>query len=126
MVYGARPLSVAHRIEERGITGVMIVRGRVFESDDDSIVSEPRRRAIAVAPLEPGQTLGDGRFIVQQRLGAGAMGLVNSVLDNDRGESVALKTLQTQDASSEYVLKQGFAPLATWYIHTSFVCTSYL
>ena len=52
------------------------------------------------------------RFVVERRLGEGAMGVVFEARDEQRGEHVALKTLGRMDGASVYRLKQEFRALS--------------
>ena len=52
------------------------------------------------------------RFVVERRLGEGGMGIVYEALDVQRGERVALKTLDKMDGGSVYRLKKEFRALA--------------
>jgi hypothetical protein len=47
----------------------------------------------APAPLLPGTTLGQGRFVVGEMIGCGGMGAVYAVRDGQRGADLALKLL---------------------------------
>ncbi len=55
---------------------------------------------------------GTTRFAVVRRLGAGGMGVVYEVIDQERGGRVALKTLPRADAALLYHLKSEFRSLA--------------
>lgn len=55
---------------------------------------------------------GTDRYELIRLLGAGGMGIVYEVLDRERGERVALKTLNHVSASGIYDLKQEFRSLA--------------
>jgi eukaryotic-like serine/threonine-protein kinase len=52
------------------------------------------------------------RFRTVNRLGSGGMGIVYEVLDVERNQVVALKTLRSSDASAIYRLKREFRTLA--------------
>ncbi len=64
---------------------------------------------MTVTPEEEFQ--GTERFAIQQRLGAGAFGVVYRAFDRDRGGCVALKTLRRADVEALYRLKQEFRSL---------------
>jgi hypothetical protein len=53
-----------------------------------------------------------GRFTIQQRLGAGGMGVVYRAFDRERGEVVALKTMRRIDPRALYRFKHEFRTLA--------------
>src|SRR5436190_17276921 len=53
-----------------------------------------------------------GRFRAIARLGEGGSGLVYRVHDGERGQDVALKTVQAVSASAIYQLKREFRTLA--------------
>jgi serine/threonine protein kinase len=59
-----------------------------------------------------GHTVGDGRFRLLRRIGAGGMGIVYQAHDRQRDEVVALKTLQRPDPALLYRLKREFRTLA--------------
>jgi len=63
-------------------------------------------------PLSPGQTLWNGRFHIERRLGSGGMGIVYEAHDDVRAERVALKTLSRLNANGIYRLKQEFRSLS--------------
>src|SRR4051794_30543451 len=65
-----------------------------------------------VAELPEGAELCAGRYLVQQELGRGGMGIVYAVWDNEREERVALKTLTRSSPHSIYRIKQEFRGLA--------------
>ena len=56
---------------------------------------------------------GTERFTVLRSLGAGGMGAVYEVLDRERNEHVALKTLRRSDGQLLYRLKQEFRALSS-------------
>ncbi len=60
----------------------------------------------------PDWLAGSSRFTVQGRLGKGGMGVVYRVIDHDRGELVALKTMRRIDPRALYRFKQEFRTLA--------------
>lgn len=64
---------------------------------------------------------GTERYQVQRRIGAGGMGVVYQVLDRDRGQVVALKTLRRATATDIYRLKREFRSLAG-IAHPNLVC----
>ena len=53
-----------------------------------------------------------GRYELVRTLGAGGMGVVYEALDRERGDRVALKTLQHADASGLYQFKREFRALS--------------
>jgi tetratricopeptide (TPR) repeat protein len=65
-----------------------------------------------VPDLEPGAQLGTGRYVVQRKLGRGGMGVVYAVRDEERGESVALKTLTRSSPAAIYRIKNEFRALS--------------
>lgn len=56
--------------------------------------------------------IGTERFVVRRRLGAGGMGVVYHVFDQDRQADVALKVLLRLDADGIYKLKAEFRALS--------------
>jgi len=54
----------------------------------------------------------DGRFEIEERIGAGGMGEVFQAFDRERNQRVALKTLSQADAKSIYRFKREFRALA--------------
>jgi len=56
--------------------------------------------------------IGEPRFELKRRLGAGGFGIVHEVYDHARGAEVALKTLARLDAAALYRFKREFRALA--------------
>ncbi|MFO0619470.1 MAG: protein kinase [Polyangiaceae bacterium] len=61
---------------------------------------------------EPGAPVQIGRYRIEERLGAGGMGVVYVATNTDRGERVALKTLQHVSADGLLRLKNEFRSVA--------------
>ncbi len=83
-----------------------------FSLDTDIDIDASRNAttdsAGAIGPV-PAST---GRFTVQDRLGAGGMGVVYRAFDRERGEVVALKTMRRIDPRGLYRFKHEFRTLA--------------
>lgn len=58
------------------------------------------------------RTLGDGRYVVIRRLGAGGMGVVYEALDNERQDRIALKSLPRVEPDALARFKNEFRHLA--------------
>ncbi len=52
------------------------------------------------------------RFVIKHKLGVGGMGMVYEAFDRERRQSVAIKTLRTDDATALFNLKREFRALA--------------
>ncbi|MHC4400973.1 MAG: serine/threonine-protein kinase, partial [Planctomycetota bacterium] len=63
---------------------------------------------------------GTKRFVVEQRIGAGGMGVVYRAFDRERKEIVAIKTVRSVEARTIYRLKREFRSLADM-VHTNLV-----
>src|ERR1019366_5451202 len=80
-----------------------------------------QRSNIGGVPSDPeGEWKGTARYEVVDRLGWGGMGVVYEVLDRERGERVALKTLQRFTPAALYLFKLEFRTLADVH-HTNLV-----
>ena len=74
------------------------------------IISDRSGASGARQPAE--DFVGNGRFLVQQRLGAGAFGVVYEAFDRQERSRVALKVLRFNEADALYRFKKGFRSLA--------------
>src|SRR5687768_5403072 len=63
-------------------------------------------------PMENDDFVGNVRYAIRRRVGAGGMGVVYEAVDLERGCAVALKTLATVSAAGIYRLKNEFRSLA--------------
>src|SRR5690606_32384024 len=63
--------------------------------------------------------IGNSRFEIQRRLGAGGMGVVYKAYDHERKEIVALKTVRETDGELIYRFKNEFRLLAD-FLHPNF------
>jgi eukaryotic-like serine/threonine-protein kinase len=80
-----------------------------------------QRTNIAAEPSDPqGEWKGTARYEVVGRLGEGGMGVVYEALDRERGQRVALKTLQRFTPAALYLFKREFRTLADVH-HTNLV-----
>ncbi|MEL7058959.1 MAG: protein kinase [Acidobacteriota bacterium] len=64
------------------------------------------------SPLLLGEFTGTDRFLIQQRLGAGAAGVVYEAYDRRLDALVALKVLRARDPDALYRFKKGFRSVA--------------
>src|SRR6266849_1124770 len=65
-----------------------------------------------MAGLDPEDFVGNDRFLIQERLGAGGYGVVYRAVDRQRNHLVALKTLRNVAATALVHFKQEFRTLA--------------
>src|SRR5690606_27204701 len=77
----------------------------------DTWYGDERQSEVPVSELAPGETLGNGRFRVLGTRGRGAMGRVYAVVDHERGQTVALKTLRLASPEAAHALKLEFRAL---------------
>ncbi len=75
--------------------------------------SPPSLEDAAPVPGGGGPFLGNARFDLRRRLGAGGFGTVFEAWDRDRGALVALKLLKEQQGDALYRFKQEFRSLCT-------------
>src|SRR5262249_5023558 len=70
-------------------------------------------RSLPAEPAQPGERWGaGGRFVIQEEIGRGGMGVVYRVFDAEMERDVALKTLPSLVPSEIVVLKEEFRALA--------------
>src|SRR5262245_22241867 len=62
--------------------------------------------------LAPGDTLLDGRFVIERLVGRGGMGTVYEATDRDLDAAVALKTLRIDDPQLLVRFKHEFRTMA--------------
>ncbi len=62
--------------------------------------------------LRSGDTLAEGRYLIEKQIGEGACGVVYQALDQKAQEQVAIKMLTRRDAANIYRLKREFRALA--------------
>lgn len=89
---------------------------RLLEQNDqaDDFLARPawiQQSALALEPFGGDSFPGTPRFVVQERLGEGAFGIVYRVFDKQRNSTVALKTLRCMDAAHLSRLKREFRTL---------------
>ncbi len=104
-----------------GVESMVAPKAKVAVAGVESMVAPKAKVAVAgvesmVAPSGPSEPTvgfeGNDRFEVVRRVGAGGMGEVYEVLDRDRDQHVALKTLRNFGPLEQFLFKNEFRSLS--------------